>query len=109
MRYLVEQDAAPGVQLVEAEAALRSAQAAEREELTAWTSRLSALEGQLRAARLSILRAERAEAGELEKQWVKAHVSGLVSDVRLTEVTTRGVTLEVVLLEEKVQKLAGAK
>ncbi len=100
VRYLVESDASPGVQLVEAEAALRSAQGAEREELTAWTSRLNALQGQIRAGRLTILKAERAEEGELEKQWVKAPVSGLVSDVRLVEVTTRGVTLEVVLLEQ---------
>lgn len=101
VRYLVESGASPGVQLVEAEAALRSAQQAEREELTAWTSRLNALQGQVRAARLTILKAERTREGELDKQWVKAPVSGLVSDVRLTEVTTKGVTLEVILLEEE--------
>lgn len=100
LRYLVEANAAPGVQLVEAEEAVRRARAAEREELTAWTSRLNALQGQLQESRQRILKAERTEARELDRQWVKAPVAGLVSDVRLTEVTTKGVTLEVILLEQ---------
>ena len=97
--YLVESGASPRVALVEAEETIQSARSAEREELTAWTSRLDALQGQARAARLVVLKAERAREGELAKQWVKAPVSGLVSDVRLIGVTTRGVTLEVSLLE----------
>ena len=100
VRYLVESGASPRVALVEAEDALATAQSTEREELTAWTSRLDALQGQVQAARLTILKAERAREGELARQWVKAPVAGLVSDVRLIGVTTKGVTLEVSLLED---------
>ena len=103
VRYLVESGASPRVQLVEAEETLEAAQSAEREALTAWTSQLDALQGQVQAARLTILKAERAREGELAKQWVKAPVAGLVSDVRITAVTTKGVTLEVVLLEGEKQ------
>ena len=85
---------------MEAEETIQSAQNAEREELTAWTSWLDTLQGQARAARLVVFKAERVREGELAKQWVKAPVAGLVSDVRLIGVTTKGVTLEVSLLEK---------
>ena len=46
-----------------------------------------------------VRRAERDSERELEQQWVRAPVEGLISDIRITGVTTKGVSLEVVLLE----------
>lgn len=100
VRYLVEAGAAPSVRLVEAEDALRGTQQTEREQLTAWTSRLNNLQSQARTARHSIKHAEAARSVRLEKQWVKAPVAGLVADVRLIEVTVKGVTLELLILQK---------
>ena len=36
---------------------------------------------------------------ELEQQWVCTSVEGLISDIGITGVTTKGISLEVVLLE----------
>jgi hypothetical protein len=101
VRYLVERDAAPRAQLIEAEAALRQAEQAILLETTAWTGRLDNLQGQIRQARLVISRAERSQAAEIERQWVRAPVTGVISDIKLTSVSTKGVTLEVILLERK--------
>lgn len=64
----VESGASPRVALVEAGEVLATAQNAEREELTAWTSRLDTPQGQARAARLVVLKPERAREGELARQ-----------------------------------------
>jgi hypothetical protein len=39
----------------------------------------------------------------LEKQWVKSPIAGLVSEVKVKSVTAKGVTLEIVILEEERQ------
>jgi multidrug resistance efflux pump len=105
-RYLVERDAAPRSELVSAAASLRQAEQAVMIETTGWTSRLNNLQTQLRQARLTISRAERKRQGELEKQWVRTPVAGLVSDIRLAGVSTKGVDLEVMVLEQQVEMLA---
>lgn len=61
---------------------------AEQEALTAWTSRLSALQTELQAARLSVRQA-------VAKQWVRSPLAGQVVDVRVIDVGVTGVTLEV--------------
>jgi hypothetical protein len=43
-------------------------------------------------------------AATLEKQWVKSPIAGLVSEVKVKSVTAKGVTLEIVLLEEEVKR-----
>jgi hypothetical protein len=37
----------------------------------------------------------------LEKQWLRSPLAGLVSDVRVKSVTGKGVSVEVVILEER--------
>lgn len=98
--YMVERGAEPRNSLVEAQATQRRAEQAVLLERTAWTSQLSKLEAELRGAALTVAKAERRTAATLEQQWVKAPVSGLVSDIRIVEVTTKGVTLELVILEQ---------
>ena len=105
--FLVERGAEPRARLAEAQAALNSAENAQQAELTAWTSRKHGLEVQLRDARLAIRRAERDSERELERQWVRAPVEGLISDIRITGVTTKGASLEVVLLERTEGKQEG--
>lgn len=56
-RYLVERDASPRTDLLQAEADLRQAEAAERQQLTLWTSRLNNLQTQIRDAELTVVRA----------------------------------------------------
>ena len=106
VRYLVERGAEPKNSLVEAEAALRRAEGAVLKETTDWTSELTRLEAELRGARLTITKAEGRTKAALEKQWVRAPVGGLVSDIRIAEVTTKGVTLEVMILERDEDVLA---
>ena len=40
----------------------------------------------------------------LEKQWVRSPIAGLVSEVKVKSVTVKGITLEIVLLEEEVKR-----
>ena len=68
-------------------------------EQTAWTSQKYDLTVQLWDARLAVRRAEVDGEQTLKQQWVRAPVAGTVADVRISEVSTRGVSLEVVLLE----------
>ena len=103
VRYMVERGAEPKNSLVEAEAALRRSQQAVLMEKTGWTSTLTKLEGELRNAQLTIAKADQRTQATLQKQWVKAPVSGIVSDIRVTDVTTKGVTLEVMILEQTTQ------
>lgn len=61
---------------------------------------------QLRDARLAVRRAELDGEQALEQQWVRAPVAGTIADVRISEVSTQGVSLEVVLLEYSETKTA---
>jgi multidrug resistance efflux pump len=99
----VEHDAEPRNKLLTAEEDLRSAQQSVLEENTAWTSTRTRLEQDLRDANLVISKSEKQQAIELEDQWVRSPVSGLISDIRITGVTTKGVTLEVMILEQEIQ------
>ena len=98
--FLVERGAEPKARLAEAQAELDHAENARDAELTAWTSRKHDLGVQLRDARLAVRRAEVVGEQALEQQWVRAPVAGTIADVRLTGVSTKGVSLEVVLLEQ---------
>jgi hypothetical protein len=89
--------------------ALRTAQQAVLVENTAWTSRLASLEGSLRDARLTVSKSQKEQQQELENQWVKSPVAGTVSDIRVTGVTTKGVTLEVMILEQDNNEKASTK
>ena len=51
-------------------------------------------------ANLTVKGARAATSAVLEKQWVRSPLAGLVSEVRVKSVTAKGITLEVVLLEE---------
>lgn len=98
-RYLVSEGAAPRVRLSDAEATHRLAEHALLMEHTRWTGRLDALQGQLRQANLTIAKAERTQQLELDKQWVRSPVTGVIADIKLTGISTKGVNLEVVILE----------
>lgn len=106
--FLVEKGAEPRARLAEAQAELNHAGNAQTAEQTAWTSQKYALAVQLRDARLAVRRAELDGERELENQWVRAPVKGTIADVRIAEVSTRGVSLEVVLLEYSETKTAEA-
>ena len=97
--YLVGRDAEPRAKLVEADAALRKAEAAVLTEKTGWTSERGRLQAQLKDAQLTVAKAERSQNAEMQKQWVRAPVAGLISDVRVVGVTTKGINLEVMMLE----------
>jgi hypothetical protein len=38
------------------------------------------------------------------KSWIKSSIAGLVSEVKVTSVTAKGVTLEIVLIEAEVKR-----
>jgi len=97
VRFLVASDALPRARAVAAEDTVAKVQQAEQEALTAWTSRLSSLQTQVQAARLSIRQAEARKQQAAGRQWVKTPVAGLVADIRLVEGGVEGVTLEIVL------------
>ena len=97
--FLVERGAEPKARLAEAQTELDRAENTRDAELTAWTSRKHDLGVQLRDTRLAVRRAEVEGEQALEQQWVRAPVAGTIADVRISEVSTRGVSLEVVLLE----------
>jgi hypothetical protein len=51
---------------------------------------------------LVMVRPPRAAKGViLEKQWLRSPLAGLVSDVRVKSVTGKGVSVEVLILEEE--------
>ena len=97
VRFLVASDALPRARAVGAADAVTRLEQAEREALTAWTSRLSALQSELRAVRLSVRQAEAKRQGAVAKRWVRSPLAGQVVDVRVVDVSVEGVTLEVVL------------
>ena len=84
---------------LEAEAAQEKAEQAILEENTRWTSQRAQLESQVQDANLTIAKAEKEQQLEMQQQWVKSPVAGLVSDIRVVGVTTKGVDLEVRVLE----------
>ncbi|MCA9839290.1 MAG: metal-dependent hydrolase [Trueperaceae bacterium] len=98
--YLVGCEAEAQIKLIEAEADLRKANEAVLGENTRWTSEKMRLEQQIQDARLSIATAARTQQMEMEHQWVKAPVAGLVSDIRLVGVSIKGIDLEVMILEK---------
>ena len=102
-RYLVEHDAEPRNKLLTAEETLRKAEQSVLEQNTTWTSTRTRLEQDLRDANLVITKSEKQQTKELEDQWVRSPVAGLISDIRITGVTTKGVTLEVMILEQEVK------
>ena len=79
---------------------MRKANEAVLGENTRWTSEKMRLEQQIQDARLSIATAARTQQMEMEHQWVKAPVAGLVSDIRLVGVSIKGIDLEVMILEK---------
>jgi hypothetical protein len=52
-------------------------------------------------ANLTVKGARAAKSVILEKQWLRSPLAGLVSDVRVKSVTGKGVSVEVVILEEE--------
>jgi membrane-bound metal-dependent hydrolase YbcI (DUF457 family) len=106
LEILVGGGAEPPVKLAEARAALRELELGRLETLSAYTSRQAGLERQAQQAKLTIQGARASKASTLEKQWVKSPIAGLVSEVKVKSVTAKGVTLEVVLLEEEVKRVA---
>jgi hypothetical protein len=83
--------------------AKRSGPQAVLEENINWTSNRTRLEQDLRDANLVISKSEKQQAIDLEDQWVRIPVAGLVSDIRITGVTTKGVTVEVMILEQEIK------
>ena len=90
-------DALPRARAVGAADAVTRLAQAEQEALTAWTSRLSALQTELQAARPIVRQAEAKRQGAVAEQWVKSPLTGQVLDVRVVEVGVGGVTLEILI------------
>lgn len=101
VQFLVNSDALPQARAVVSEDTVTRLRQAEQEALTAWTSKLSALQTQVQAARLSVRQAEAKKQQTAGAQWVKTPLAGQIIDIRLIEVAVEGVTLEVVLEEVK--------
>lgn len=68
-------------------------------EETKWTSRVFELEQNIRGLKLKISKAESQLEQELEQQWVRASVNGVISDIKVTGVGVKGVDVEVLILE----------
>ncbi len=100
LRYLVANNAEPRNKLSDAEASLKRLEQDLLLEQTNWTSKYTNLEADIRKFKVSIQKAEQQKNETLDKQWVKAPVGGLISDIRVVAVSTKGVTLELMILEE---------
>jgi hypothetical protein len=61
----------------------------------------ASLERRVQEANLTVKGARAAKGVILEKQWLRSPLAGLVSDVRVKSVTGKGVSVEVVILEEE--------
>ena len=83
---------------------LRNIRGLRLEALTAFTSRQRGLQRQADQAALTIKGAAISRQSTLEKQWVRSPIAGLVSEVKVKSVTAKGVTLEIVVLEEEVKR-----
>ncbi len=104
LEFLVGAGAEPPVKLTLAKSSLHELEAQNLERLSGFTSRRAALEHSVQAAKLSINGAKLARAASLEKQWVRSPLAGLVSEVRVKSVTVKGITLEVVVLEQETKR-----
>ncbi|MCA9840429.1 MAG: hypothetical protein KC422_26215, partial [Trueperaceae bacterium] len=100
LRYLVERNAEPKNNLLDAETRLKELEQDLLLEQTIWTSKRSNLETNIRMANITIQKSEQQKTQSLDKQWVKAPITGLISDIRLTDVSIHGVTLEIIILEQ---------
>jgi hypothetical protein len=69
--------------------------------LSQFTSETATLERRAQEANLTVKGAQAAKGVILEKQWLRSPLAGLVSDVRVKSVTGKGVSVEVVILEEE--------
>jgi len=101
LRYLVERNAEPRNSLISVQKALEGAERELLIEETRWTSQTFKLEQEVRALKLKINRIESQLGKELEEQWVRASVSGVVSDIKVTGVGVKGVDVEIVILESE--------
>ena len=99
--YLVNEGAIPRVELAKAQADLEKAEGLKVAELTNWTSKKYNIDGELEQARLTIARAEQAQAEEMDKQWITTPVAGTIVDINIVGVGIDGVDLEIVLLEQE--------
>ncbi len=97
MRFLVASDALPRSRAVTAADAVTHLEQAEQEALTAWTSRLSDVQAQVQAAQLAVRQAENQKQQTANQQWVKSPLTGQIVDIRVTDVSVGGVTLEVLV------------
>ncbi len=70
-------------------------------EETKWTSQVFKLEQELREIKLQISKVEAQLSKELEEQWVRASVNGIISDIKVTGVGVKGVDVEVLILESE--------
>lgn len=100
LRYLVERNAEPKNSLLSATAHLEKADQAVMLEETTWTSKKSKLEEAIRQAKLKILAGERDKKKQLESQWVKSPVVGVISEIRVADIGINGLDLEIILLEQ---------
>lgn len=66
-----------------------------------FTAKTASLERRVQEANLTVKGARAAKGVILEKQWLRSPLAGLVSDVRVKSVTGKGVSVEVVILEER--------
>jgi len=97
--YLVSNGVEPRNKQTQAEQQLRELKANELQLMSTWTSRKHNLESRLASARVTLAKSENIESVELQRQWVKAPTSGIVSDVRIVGSSQKGIDLEVVILE----------
>ena len=98
---LVNAGAEPSVKLAQARAGLTDLERTQLEALSMFTSKTVSLERRVQEANLTVKGARAAKGVILEKQWLRSPLAGLVSDVRVKSVTGKGVSVEVVILEEE--------
>jgi membrane-bound metal-dependent hydrolase YbcI (DUF457 family) len=97
--FLVGANAEPAVKLLEARARLRDAETSRVTALSQFTSRRSNLEARTQKAQHIVRGAKATISQTLEAQFVKSPIEATVSAVKVKNVGIKGVTLEVVLLE----------
>jgi len=99
LRYLVERNAEPRNSLLAVEKALEGAEQDLLIQETSWTSQQLKFEQDVRELRLLISKTEAQQNQDLEQQWVRAAVSGVVSDIKVSGISSKGIDLEVLILE----------
>ena len=98
VRYLVAQGAEPRLRQMEAEAKVQSLEERRTRLVLDYTGERARLEERIREARLEASRLERRRDREAERQLVRAPVAGRVAEVKVRDLTPKGVTVEVVLV-----------